>query len=194
MPVWRRSRRLADAVRPACRVRECRVYCEVLPWNVPEAELRALEPKGIILSGGPASVYEPGAPPLPDAVLALGVPVLGICYGMQLLAHTLGGRVGPGRRREYGHATLDVRERRHPLFAGLPAHPSVWMSHGDQVETLPPGFEGLASTDTCSYAAMAGTVGGGQPAADGGRRTAVLGLQFHPEVAHTPQGLTILQN
>ncbi|MBI3970119.1 MAG: glutamine-hydrolyzing GMP synthase [Chloroflexi bacterium] len=169
----------------ARRVRECRVYCELLSWDTPEAQLRALEPKGIILSGGPASVYERGAPTIPDAVLRLGVPVLGICYGMQALAQRLGGQVVPGERREYGHATLDVREPDHPLFQGLPRRPSVWMSHGDQVATLPEGFRAVGATPTCANAAMAGTTPGGAP---------VVGLQFHPEVAHTPQGLLMLQN
>ncbi|HEU5317038.1 MAG TPA: glutamine-hydrolyzing GMP synthase [Chloroflexota bacterium] len=169
----------------ARRVRECRVYCEVLPWDAPAAQIRALEPKGIILSGGPASVYEPGAPTLPEVVLELGVPVLGICYGMQLLAHRLGGTVAPGDRREFGHAVLRVGDSGHPLFSGLPATPSVWMSHGDKVESLPPGFTGLASTTTCKFAAMA---------TDSGDGRRIAGVQFHPEVAHTPQGLDLLQN
>jgi GMP synthase (glutamine-hydrolysing) len=170
----------------ARRVRECRVYCEVLPWDVPAETLRTLDPRGIILSGGPASVYEPGAPSLPPAVLALGVPVLGICYGMQLLAQELGGTVEPGQRREFGHAQLEVVEREAPLLRGLPERPAVWMSHGDQVATLPPGFESLARTSTCPIAAM------GRPAS--AQAPAVVALQFHPEVAHTPQGLTVLQN
>ena len=169
----------------ARRVRECRVYCELLPWDAPAERIRELAPKGIILSGGPSSVYEAGAPTLPHVALELGVPVLGICYGMQLLAHRLGGRVVPGDRREYGHAVLDVRDGGHALFSGLASAPSVWMSHGDQVSEVPPGFTALASTPTCHYAAMAGVLPGGAP---------VLGIQFHPEVAHTPQGLTLLQN
>src|SRR6266542_2098196 len=100
----------------ARRVRECRVYCEVLPWDAPAAQIRALEPKGIILSGGPASVYDPGAPTLPEVVLELGVPILGICYGMQLLAQRLGGMVVPGERREYGHAVIEVTDRDDPAL------------------------------------------------------------------------------
>jgi GMP synthase (glutamine-hydrolysing) len=169
----------------ARRVRECRVYCEVVPWDTPTAQIRALEPRGIILSGGPASVYEPGAPTLPEVVLELGVPVLGICYGMQLLAQRLGGAVAPGDRREFGHAVLDVSAGAHPLFSGLPSAPSVWMSHGDKVQALPPDFSGLASTPTCEFAAMASDATSGQQ---------ILGVQFHPEVAHTPQGLNLLQN
>jgi GMP synthase (glutamine-hydrolysing) len=176
----------------ARRVRECRVYCEVLPWDVPAAELRARAPRGVILSGGPASVYEPGAPTLPDVVLELGVPVLGICYGMQLLAQRLGGRVVPGDRREYGHATLEVLDAGDPLFRGLPERSAVWMSHGDEVTELPPGFHALARTATCALAAMSnGGPGGG---ADGAAAPAVVALQFHPEVAHTPQGLNVLRN
>jgi GMP synthase (glutamine-hydrolysing) len=154
---------------------------------VPAETLRALAPKGIILSGGPASVYETAAPTLADVVLELGVPVLGICYGMQLLAYRLGGRVEPGERREYGHAQLRVVERDDSLFRGFPEQPSVWMSHGDQVAALPPGFRVLASTATCPIAAMGRS-------ADGPAEAAVVALQFHPEVAHTPQGLTVLQN
>ncbi|HEV2121401.1 MAG TPA: glutamine-hydrolyzing GMP synthase, partial [Chloroflexota bacterium] len=169
----------------ARRVRECRVYCEILPWDTPAESIRALHPKGVILSGGPSSVYEPGAPHLPAVVLELGVPILGICYGMQLLAHRLGGNVEPGHRREYGHAALDLLDGEHPLFRGVPAHPSVWMSHGDLVASLPAGFHAVAQTTTCLNAAMAGALENGVP---------VVGLQFHPEVAHTPQGLTILQN
>ena len=172
----------------ARRVRECRVYSEVLPWDAPAAQIRALHPKGIILSGGPSSVYKEGAPSLQDVVIELaeqGVPVLGICYGMQLLAHRLGGSVVPEERREFGHAVLDLAETDHPFLRGIPVSPSVWMSHGDQVRALPPGFTGLASTSTCEFAAMASDPASGQQ---------IVGVQFHPEVAHTPQGLTLLQN
>jgi GMP synthase (glutamine-hydrolysing) len=172
----------------ARRVRECRVYCEVLPWDAPAETVRRLAPKGIILSGGPASVYEPGAPTLPDVVLELGVPVLGICYGMQLLAHRLGGQVAPGERREYGHAQLDLLDRDEPLFRGLSDRPSVWMSHGDQVADLRPGFRAVAQTVTCPTAAMRRDPAPGSPSG------VIVGLQFHPEVAHTPQGQTLLQN
>src|SRR5688500_15822215 len=172
----------------ARRVRECRVYSEVLPWDAPAAQIRALEPKGIILSGGPSSVYEDGAPHLQDVVVELaeqGVPVLGICYGMQLLAHRLGGAVVPEQRREFGHAVLDLADSDHPFLRGMPGAPSAWMSHGDQVRELPPGFSGLASTSTCEFAAMASDPTTGRQ---------IVGVQFHPEVAHTPQGLTLLQN
>src|SRR5688572_1173901 len=165
----------------ARRVRECRVYSEVLPWDAPPEQIRALEPRGIILSGGPSSVYEPGAPYLQDVVLELaerGVPVLGICYGMQLLAHKLGGEVKPEERREFGHAVLDLHSDDHPFLRGLSGAPSVWMSHGDQVRALPEGFSGLASTSTCEFAAMASDPTTGRY---------IVGVQFHPEVAHTPQ-------
>ena len=168
------------------RIRECRVYAEVLPWDAPADRVRALAPRAIILSGGPSSVYEAGAPSLPAHVLDLGVPVLGICYGMQLLAHHLGGQVRPVERREFGHATVTIDEPGHPALAGLPATPVAWMSHGDQVVALPPGFRSIASTGTCPIAAMAGTAPGGH--------APVIGLQFHPEVAHTPQGLDLIRN
>lgn len=166
----------------ARRVREAHVYCELVPWNAPPEVLEALDPKGFILSGGPASVYEEGAPTLPPAVLQSGRPVLGICYGMQLLAHALGGRVAPAQEREYGPAELTVVDLGSPLFAGLPFAMPVWMSHGDRIEDLPPGFRALATTPNSPYAAM------GDPE----RR--LYGLQFHPEVAHTPYGAAILRN
>src|SRR5215213_296103 len=122
------------------RVRECGVYCELVPHDAPWADIAQLKPKGIILSGGPASVYEPGAPQLPDWVLERGIPTLGICYGMQLLARALGGNVAPANRREYGPATIEVTDGESPLFAGLPEKLDVWMSHGDHVDALPPGF------------------------------------------------------
>ncbi len=166
----------------ARRVRECNVYCELLAWDAPREQVEALSPQGFILSGGPASVYEPGAPFLPGYVLESGRPILGICYGMQLLAHHLGGRVEPSTRREYGQAeiTLDVADS--PIFSALPSRPSVWMSHGDRIESLPPGFVRLAHSANSPIAAM------GEPEK---RR---YGLQFHPEVVHTPQGREILRN
>ncbi len=145
-----------------------------------------LQPQGIILSGSPNSVYEAGAPTLPPAVLAAGVPVLGICYGLQLLAHSLGGEVQPGVAREYGAATLHVTggtaDNASPLFAGLPASMSVWMSHGDRVERLPDGFLSIAHSDNSPLAAIA----------DEARK--FYGIQFHPEVVHTPQGAALLAN
>jgi GMP synthase (glutamine-hydrolysing) len=164
----------------ARRVREARVYCELLPGTVDAEEVRRRNPRGLIFSGGPASVYEPGAP-LPDpAIYDLALPVLGICYGMQVLARDLGGSVEPAARREYGLASLVV-DRPGGLFARLPAELPVWMSHGDVITRLPPGFWAVAHSLNSPCAAMAGP---------GGR----LGIQFHPEVVHTPLGREILRN
>jgi GMP synthase (glutamine-hydrolysing) len=165
----------------ARRVRAERVYCEIFPPTVTRDELGRLDLCGVILSGGPASVYDPGAPRLPAFVLDLEVPILGICYGMQLLAQALGGRVERAARREFGPATVRVTEA-VSLFAGLPPTLPVWMSHGDTVVELPGGFEKLAESDTCHFAA----------AADTDRK--IYALQFHPEVVHTPQGREILRH
>ena len=163
----------------ARRVREASVYCELLPHDASWSDVAPLRPRGVILSGGPASVYEPGAPQLPAWVLESDLPVLGICYGMQLLAHALGGAVEPAAEREYGPATIEVFEP-HPIFAGLPERLDVWMSHGDRIARLPEGFAPLARSGNSPYAAMA--------------RGNLIGLQFHPEVAHTPLGRVILRN
>jgi GMP synthase (glutamine-hydrolysing) len=164
------------------RVRECHVYGEMLPWDAPAEALAALNPKGIILSGGPNSVYDPGAPTLTPQLVQRGVPILGICYGMQLLTHTLGGVVGPAQAREYGPAQVQLDATASPLLAGLGATLDVWMSHGDRIEVLPPGFGVLAHSNNSPIAAMA----------DESRR--LYGLQFHPEVVHTPRGMEILRN
>ncbi len=164
----------------ARRVREAQVYCELFPWDAPPERVLALRPRGFILSGGPASVYEAGAPTLPRYVLESGLPVLGICYGMQLLAHALGGRVEPATRREYGPARVALLGDA-PLLAPLRDAPQVWMSHGDRVDRLPPGFQPLARSDNSPVAAM------GDPT----RRT--YGVQFHPEVVHTPAGAELLR-
>ncbi len=163
----------------ARRVREANVYCELVPHDTSWEDVAHLNPKGVILSGGPASVYEPGSPGLPQWVLERGLPVLGICYGMQLLAHALGGRVAPATQREYGPASVEIISE-HPIFSNLPRRFDVWMSHGDRIEELPPGFTVLARSENAPYAAMA--------------RGHLVGLQFHPEVAHTPLGGTILRN
>src|ERR687886_1045224 len=131
----------------ARRVREHHVYCELIPHDAPEERIRALKPKGFILSGGPASVYAPGAPLLPSHILESGKPILGICYGMQVLAHQLGGEVEPGTKREYGPAVLRVAEPPATIFKGLPREFGVWMSHGDVVDELPPGFSSAATSD-----------------------------------------------
>ena len=172
----------------ARRVREQRVYAEILPWNAPEAQVMARRPVGLILSGGPNSVYDAGAPILPDYVIRLDVPVLGICYGMHLLAHALGGKVTPGlatptaAAREYGPAEIDILETDTPLFAGLDARQTVWMSHGDRVEALPPGFRVLARSNSGVLAAVGDATG------------RVYGVQFHPEVKHTPHGAAMLRH
>ncbi len=165
----------------ARRVRECHVYCELLPYDVDEARVRALNPRGFILSGGPASVYDPHAPRLPAFVYRLGRPVLGICYGMQLMAHELGGAVAPSPKREYGHAMVSADPPLSPIFADLPDTFPVWMSHGDAITELPPGFRSLAHSDNSPVAAM-------------GNDRGWIGLQFHPEVAHTPNGKQLLAN
>jgi len=164
----------------ARRVREWQVYCEVMPYDTPWEKVAPLRPKGFILSGGPASVYDAGAPSAPSYVFESGLPVLGICYGMHTIAHQLGGRVALGDLREYGSATLH-RSQDSPLFEYLPFSMPVWMSHGDQVVDLPPGFSVLAYTSNCPIAAM-------------GNDRGIFGIQFHPEVAHTPDGKTIIKN
>jgi GMP synthase (glutamine-hydrolysing) len=166
----------------ARRVREQNVFCQIVRHDLPAARVRELNPKGIILSGGPASVYEPGAPHCDPAIFDLGVPVLGICYGMQLACYFLGGKVGgTAHSREYGRATLNVHER-NTIFQGYPTESVVWMSHGDQVQNVSGDFEALASTDTCPLAAVKH------------KTRPLFGLQFHPEVAHTPHGGQILAN
>lgn len=164
----------------ARRVRECQVYCEVVPHDTPWEKIASLQPKGFILSGGPASVYDPDAPSVPSYVFESGLPVLGICYGMHVIAHQLGGRVVPGTKREYGHATLHLSQD-SPVFAYLPFSLPVWMSHGDQIAELPPGFATLAYTSSCPIAVM-------------GNDRGIFGFQFHPEVVHTPDGKAILKN
>ncbi len=166
----------------ARRVREAHVYCEILPYDAPASVVAALQPAGFILSGGPSSVLAPGAPMLPDYVLASGRPVLGICYGMQLLAHNLGGRVAPAERREYGPAQLAVTDPDCAIFSGLTSPLAVWMSHGDRIEAPPPGFHAVAETANSPIAAMADPEHG------------FFGLQFHPEVVHTPCGAELLRN
>jgi GMP synthase (glutamine-hydrolysing) len=167
----------------ARRVRERKVYCEIHPHNLPVSRIREMAPRGIILSGGPASAYEAGAPRLDPEIYTLGIPILGICYGVQLTAHLLGGKVAPAERREYGRASLRITEP-GDLFHGFAAGEEipVWMSHGDRVEALPEGFSVVAESANCPAAAVAAP----------GRR--FWGVQFHPEVAHTPRGGEILAN
>ncbi len=165
----------------ARRVRELKVYCEILRHDTPASELAASRPRGIILSGGPASVYASGAPKCDPALFRLGPPILGICYGMQLGTECLGGRVTPADAREYGHADLSVIHQ-DPLFTGLPPTLKVWMSHGDRVTELGNDFEVLARTDNCPLAAVRHL------------QIPFYGVQFHPEVVHTPLGRDILQN
>ena len=165
----------------ARRVRECGVFSELLPHHVGLEEVRRRRPKGVILSGGPASVYEEGAPPLQRELLELGVPVLGICYGMQLIARELGGRVEGAEVGEFGRSELSVA-RAGRLLAGTPAQQSCWMSHRDTVFAPPPGFSALASSTASPVAAFESTERG------------IYGIQFHPEVVHTPYGQQVLTN
>lgn len=168
----------------ARRVREAGVFSWLVSPSISPAELRALNPSGIILSGGPASVYEAGAPTCDPGIFSLGVPVLGICYGMQLACHLLGGKVKGGDHREFGRASLSIGDSTD-LFKGVPDRTTVWMSHGDQV-TDPGGlFEAIASTPTCPNAAV-------RMRSSEGRR--FVGVQFHPEVTHTPHGTDIIRN
>ncbi len=166
----------------ARRVREQKVHSEILPWDATPEEIRARRPKGIILSGGPASVTAAGAPTLSPSLLDGEIPLLGICYGMQLLAHILGGKVGKGPRAEYGASTVRVVASGNPLFKGLPPTFQAWMSHWDEVIQVPPGFEVQAESES------------GAPAALMGRGGRILALQFHPEVIHTEGGTEVLRN
>jgi GMP synthase (glutamine-hydrolysing) len=166
----------------ARRIRECNVYSVILRYDTPAREIAALAPQGLILSGGPSSVYAKDAPLPKRDIFALGIPVLGICYGLQLLAHYLGGKVEPGLKREYGKGTLQVKDSFSPLFASLPETLQVWNSHGDKLTKLPKGFKSVAVTENSAYAAIEN---------DRGR---MFGLQFHPEVVHTPQGRDIIAN
>ena len=165
----------------ARRIRECQVYSEIVPFDTPAAEVARLKPNGLILSGGPASVYDKGAPHLNPEIFSLGIPVLGICYGMQLMADHLGGEVEFSARREYGPGMLRITNSSQ-LFEGLGEQIDIWSSHGDKVTTLPAGFRTAARTENSDFAAIENP------------ERKLYGLQFHPEVAHTPRGKEILQN
>ena len=165
----------------ARRVREANVYCELIQHTADWDEVVHLNPKGVILSGGPASVYDLGAPLAPSWVFDKGLPVLGICYGMQAVVHQLGGKVEPSSKREYGHAMLEQRDAKHPVFKGLSSSFAVWMSHGDRIVEQPPGFAAVAQTENSPIAATS-------------NEQNVIGIQFHPEVVHTPDGTRILEN
>ncbi len=165
----------------ARRVREHRVYCEIHPFNMPLAKINEFSPRGIILSGGPSSVYDKDAPLSDAGIFDLGIPVLGICYGMQLMTQQLGGRVERSKKREYGRASMaldDVTD----LFAGFADKTEVWMSHGDRIEEMPAGFRAIAHTEHCPTAAMKD------------EKRMFYGVQFHPEVVHTPRGEEMLGN
>ncbi len=162
-------------------MRECRVYSEILPYRTKASTLRAARPKGIILSGGPASVYARKAPKVDKAIYELGIPILGICYGMQLVAHDLGGTVERSNQREYGPGKLEA-DRKAQLFHKLPSTLTVWNSHGDKITKLPKGFRALGKTENSPHAVIGDT------------KRDIYGLQFHPEVAHTPKGKIILEN
>ncbi|MEX1155909.1 MAG: glutamine-hydrolyzing GMP synthase [Chloroflexota bacterium] len=165
----------------ARRVRELNIYSELLPHDTPWAEIQRRRPKAIILSGGPASVYDEGAP-LPDpAIWAGGIPVLGICYGLQLMAHQLGGEVVPSAKREYGPASIEITST-EGLFRGMDRQQPVWMSHGDAILRAPAGFTATAQSDSTAFAGLA----------DASRN--LYGIQFHPEVVHTPGGRDLLRN
>ncbi len=168
----------------ARRVRECQIYSEIYPYNIKVNKIRSLSPKGIILSGGPASVYSKDAPRCDPGVFEMRIPILGICYGMQLLGQQFGGRVIPSEKREYGKAKL-ILHHDGELFKGIGGKGSklqVWMSHGDQIHTLPNGFKAIGHSKNTPYAAME----------DNDRK--IYGLQFHPEVQHTQKGTEIIRN
>jgi len=165
----------------ARKIRGLHIFAEIAPYHLSLREIREKNPKGIILSGGPASVLEKGAPTIAPGILELGIPILGICYGMQLLTKLSGGRVKRSSTREYGRADIHASDQ-SDLFHGLPACSTVWMSHGDSVGAPPPGFERIAHSGDCPVAAMR----------DPGR--SIFGVQFHPEVHHTPHGVKILRN
>ena len=165
----------------ARRVRENHVYSEVVPWHISVAEILQLQPVGIILSGGPASVCDPDAPHCDPAIYDLGVPVLGICYGMQLTSKLLGGTVERAKEREYGRVTVRMKET-EDLLGGMSASSFCWMSHTWQVSQCPPGFHSIAETDNCPIAAMANEV------------RHIYGVQFHPEVTHTDEGKRLIRN
>ncbi len=161
----------------ARRLREAHVYSELFPWNASSGAVMATGPKGFVLSGGPSSVYEPGAPTIPDYVFASGLPVLGICYGMQALTHALGGQVDASAKREYGPAYIEPLTE--SVLSGLSL---VWMSHGDRITRMPEGFVALAKSDHSPLAAI------------GDMQRKYFGVQFHPEVRHTPNGASVLQH
>ena len=165
----------------ARRVREAQVYSEIVPGDTPVAEILARKPAALILSGGPSSVYVPGAPSVDPELFTAGVPVLGLCYGFQAMARALGGEVAPDGTREYGRTELTVRDDAGTLHAGLPARHPVWMSHGDSVVRAPAGFTVTAASERAAVAAFE----------DRGRRLA--GVQYHPEVGHSPHGQQVLR-
>ena len=165
----------------ARRVRECQVYSEIVRCDIAAAEVERLAPRGIILSGGPASVYDKGAPQIDLQIFSLGIPILGICYGLQLIARHLGGQVEFSGRREYGAGLLQIDEHT-PLFDGLGEHMDIWSSHGDKLTALPEGFRTIAHTENSPFAAIENDA------------SQIYALQFHPEVSHTPRGKEIIEN
>lgn len=165
----------------ARRVRECNVYCEVLPYTTSIERIKEIAPKGIIFTGGPASVYEPDAPACDQEIFSLGIPIMGICYGCQLMTHLLAGKVSKAPVREYGRTQIKVNTE-SKLFAGVSSDTSCWMSHTDYIEQLAAGFKIIASSDSCPVAAIE------EP------ERKLYGVQFHPEVVHTPEGTKMLHN
>ena len=165
----------------ARRVRESKVYCEILPFNANPESFKDKNLKGIILSGGPSSVFDENAPVCDKKVFELNVPILGICYGLQLLAYLFGGKVEKSKSREYGKALIKIKEHKD-LFKGFKKKLQVWMSHGDFVSKLPKGYRKLASSQNIPFAAVKNT------------KKKIFGVQFHPEVAHTQNGIRIIQN